>query len=303
MANKGYAANDSKLSSPLPAVGLDIAGATLVCLILMLCEIYLAFRRRKPWIPCRFFAINSFTLTLLSIATKLPVDITTSMPSACDQLSKLCGTTFICIYIGFSRPFVESEDFTNFASLTVLVITVTVNIALQINSGAIFLFKAEHVLNLVLMSLLIGVTGCVRSSLPECFCESFRKSVKHMPRNVHTLKRCYTFSYIANPQLICYRYSPSATVGALCTFCCVVLLQSAIRAYSLDHEVKPASDYKWSIWAVVGLQILTIIVGTLAVVLRCLMLASQMHSFFNAAAIKEKRILEGLNIFSLAQRN
>ncbi|KAK9081198.1 hypothetical protein Syun_030561 [Stephania yunnanensis] len=295
-------ANVSNFSSPMPAIGLDIAGATLVCLILMLCDINLAFRRRKPWIPCRFFAINSFTLTLLSIATKLPVDLTTSMPSACDQLSKLCGTALLCISIGFFRPYIvgvdESELFANLASLTVIVVTIVVNISLQISTGAIFLFKVEHVFTLFLMLLVLSITGWFRSAWPECLCEPFRKSIKHMPRNVHTLKRCYMFSYITNPQLMHYRHSPSATVGALCTFSCVVLLQAAIRAYSLDHEVNPASDYKWSIWTVVGLQILTIIVGTFAVVFRCFMLASQMQSvLYNA--MKMRRTLEAFHKSSI----
>ncbi|KAK9081222.1 hypothetical protein Syun_030585 [Stephania yunnanensis] len=90
MASNGNEANDSNFSSPMPAVGLDIAGATLVCLVLVLSDIFIALRQRKPWIPCRFFGLNSFTLTILSVATKLPVDLTTSMPSAYDQLSKLC---------------------------------------------------------------------------------------------------------------------------------------------------------------------------------------------------------------------
>ncbi|KAK9081238.1 hypothetical protein Syun_030601 [Stephania yunnanensis] len=100
MASNGNEANDSNFSSPMPAVGLDIAGATLVCLVLILSDIFIALRQRKPWIPCRFFGLNSFTLTILSVATKLPVDLTTSMPSAYDQLSKLCGGALICISIG-----------------------------------------------------------------------------------------------------------------------------------------------------------------------------------------------------------
>ncbi|KAK9138297.1 hypothetical protein Sjap_008891 [Stephania japonica] len=290
----------------MPAIGLDVAGATLVCLILMLCDIAFAIRQRKPWIPCRFFVINSFTLTLLSVATKLPGDLTTSMPGACDQLSKLCGTAFICISIGFFRPHVtgvnESEFFPNLASLTVIVITVIVNISLQISTGAIFLFKVEHVITLVLMLLLLGVTSCAKSSFPICLYQSFRKSVRHMPRNILTLKRCYMFSYISNPQLMLYRFSPSATVGMLCTVCCVVLLQATFRTYNLDMGVKQASDYKWSVWAVVGLQILTIIVGTFAVGLRCFMLSTQMHSFLSIV-MKRKSFLECYNIFMLAHKN
>ncbi|KAK9081216.1 hypothetical protein Syun_030579 [Stephania yunnanensis] len=156
-------ANDTKFSSPMPAIGLYMAVATLVCLILMLCDIFNAILRKKPWIPCRFFMLNSVTLTLLSIATKLPSDLTTSMPSACDQLSKLCGTSLMCISIGFFRPSTvnmsQSELSANLASLSIMVITIVVNVSLQISTGAIFLFKLENVIVLVLMLLLMCVMG------------------------------------------------------------------------------------------------------------------------------------------------
>ncbi|KAK9152844.1 hypothetical protein Sjap_000324 [Stephania japonica] len=73
-------------------------------------------------------SLNSLTLTLIAIATKLPVDLTTSMPSAQDKLSKLTGTIFICICMGFFMPSLgsvtESECMSNMASLSMLVITV-----------------------------------------------------------------------------------------------------------------------------------------------------------------------------------
>ncbi|KAK9081365.1 hypothetical protein Syun_031144 [Stephania yunnanensis] len=214
-------ANDTKFSSPMPAIGLYMAVATLVCLILMLCDIFNAIRQKKPWIPCRFFVLNSFTLTLLSIATKLPSDLTTSMPSACDQLSKLCGTSLMCISIGFFRPSTvnmsQSELSANLASLSIMVITIVVNVSLQISTGAIFLFKLENVIVLVLMLLLLCVMGTYRMIFSDYFTEPFRKSLQHMPRNVYTLKRCYVHSYITDPQLTLCRFSSSAAVGVLCT--------------------------------------------------------------------------------------
>ncbi|KAK9138676.1 hypothetical protein Sjap_009270 [Stephania japonica] len=85
--------NDSNYSSPVPWIGLYIAVATLVCLLLLLLDVIVGFRNRKRWVPCRFFPLNSVTLTFLFVAVKLPLDLTTSMPSAQDQLSKITGTT------------------------------------------------------------------------------------------------------------------------------------------------------------------------------------------------------------------
>ncbi|KAK9138294.1 hypothetical protein Sjap_008888 [Stephania japonica] len=98
------------------------------------------------------------------------------------------------------------------------------------------------------------------------------------------------------------RFSQNATVGVLCTICFVVFSEAAIRAYSLDQEFKGGSNYKWSIGAVVGLQILTLIVGISGVVSRCLSLASQMHTIF-LISLKTNTVLECRNISLLILRN
>ncbi|KAK9081221.1 hypothetical protein Syun_030584 [Stephania yunnanensis] len=308
MTSNGNEVNDdNKFSTPMPMIGLNMAVATLVCLVLMLCDIFSAIRQRKPWIPCRFFVLNSFSLTLLSVATKLPVDLTTSMPGAYDQLSKLCGTSLICISIGFFRLSMadmnESELSSNLSSLTLIVLTVVVDVSLQISTGAIFLFKVQHVINLVLMLALLCVASCLRFQVcTHYFSEHFRKCLKHMPKNIHTLKRCYIHSYITNPQLMLSRFTPSATVGVLCIVSCVVLLESVLQTLSLDRGTKEASDYKWSIWGVVWLQILTSVVGTSAVVFRSLTFARQVYCLL-CIHFKWNTILEWYSLFLLGQRN
>ncbi|KAK9138702.1 hypothetical protein Sjap_009296 [Stephania japonica] len=285
MASDGYTMSDTtNFSSPMPAIGLYIAGATLVCLLLMLCDVLNGIRQRKPWIPCHFFVLNSFTLTLLSVATKLSVDLTTSMPSAYDQLSKLCGTAFICISIGFFRPSIvdmnESELSANLASLTVIVITLAVNISLQITTGAIFLFKVEHVIILVIMFLLLGMTNSVHSSFSEYYNEPFRKALEREPKNMQTIKRWYLYSYMTSPQLLFCRVYFKAAVSLLCTTCFACLSQAVFRAYALEglRFHKEVSDYKWSMWAVVGLQILAILIGTLTIVCRWISLTGEIRS-------------------------
>ncbi|KAK9082122.1 hypothetical protein Syun_031522 [Stephania yunnanensis] len=228
------------------------------------------------------------------------------MPSAYDQLSKLCGTALICISIGIFRTSIvnmkESEFSATMASLTVMVVTVVVNVSLQMSTGVIFLFKLHHMINLVLMLLLLGIMGCCRFTFPGYFSEPFRKSLKHMPRNIHTLKRCYMFSYVASPQLMFIRFSPSGTAALLCTVSCVVLLEAAFRTCSLNQGMKAGSDYRWSVWAVVGIQILTVIVGAFTVAFRCLAVGNQMHSLL-LIALKKNSILECHNLFLLAMRN
>ncbi|KAK9150692.1 hypothetical protein Syun_009001 [Stephania yunnanensis] len=66
--------DDSKFSSRIPLVGTYAAGISLVCLLLITLDKCAAFRNGKRWLPCRFLPLNSLTLTLVGIATILPVD-------------------------------------------------------------------------------------------------------------------------------------------------------------------------------------------------------------------------------------
>ncbi|KAK9116411.1 hypothetical protein Sjap_015358 [Stephania japonica] len=139
----------------MPVIGLYITIATSVCFFSILFDVISGFRNRKRWLPCRFFSLNSVTLTLLAIAAKIPVDLTTKMPSAHDQLSKLTGTTIlVCICMGFLMPSLginrKSENWSNVLSLSIFVVPVVVNICTQLYTGVIMLFREEHIINLEL---------------------------------------------------------------------------------------------------------------------------------------------------------
>ncbi|KAL5716141.1 hypothetical protein ACHQM5_017870 [Ranunculus cassubicifolius] len=150
--------DDTRYSSPVPYIGLYIAAGSAVCMLFMLLDIISAFRQQKQrWIPCRLYSLNSVTLTILSICVKIPVDLTTEMPGVYDQLAKLTGTTLICISMGFFNLSVgdnsDSESVTNMAALAILVITVIVNICIQISTGVIYLFISEHIIVMCCMLL------------------------------------------------------------------------------------------------------------------------------------------------------
>ncbi|KAK9081242.1 hypothetical protein Syun_030605 [Stephania yunnanensis] len=136
----------------------------------------------------------------------------------------------------------------------------------------------------------------------EYFTLPIRKSLQHMPRNVYALKRCYIHSYITDPQLALCRFTSNATVGVFCTICFGVLSKIAIQAYSLDKGLKGDSNYKWSIWVVVGLRMITLLVGALTIVCRCLALASQMHCLL-LIGLKRLTFLESHNVFLSTHRN
>ncbi|XP_031484571.1 uncharacterized protein LOC116253734 isoform X2 [Nymphaea colorata] len=165
----------SRYSAPMPAIGLYIAGASLTCLVLATidtitgCKAFGKKPRQKFWFPCKWFGINSATLTLLSVATKLPVDLNTAMPGPHHQLTKLSGTVMLSVATAFFLPAfgtMKIEDkLSNLAALIILIITVAVNICIQMGTGVIFAFLPEHIIVLgFMLFMLVSVFTATISS-------------------------------------------------------------------------------------------------------------------------------------------
>ncbi|KAK9138036.1 hypothetical protein Sjap_008630 [Stephania japonica] len=284
--------DDTKYSSPVPVIGLYIAGGTLVCLLLIICDIFHAYRRRKPWIPCRFFKINSFTLTLLAISTKLPVDLTNVMPSVWDQLSKLCGTQLICICLVFMTPSTgtmnNSELLANLATLAMTIVTIIVNICIQMATGVIFSFKVEHIITMIFMLILLLML-CLRlvsnDETARMMTESHKRllQLSKSDNMVDDLKNCYLFDSISSSELISFNSTYYPTMGMVCVACLVVAVEAGFRSLFLEQTFNcgdGVSDYKWSIEVVLVTQMLTLVIGTGAVVSRWLALT--IHTEWNA---------------------
>ncbi|KAK9152848.1 hypothetical protein Sjap_000328 [Stephania japonica] len=280
--------DNSNYSSPVPIIGLYVAGASSVCLLFIALDMCAGFRDRKRWLPCCFFPLNSVTLTLLGIATKLPVDLTTSMPSAQDQLSKLTGTIFICICMGFFMPSLgfstESECESNLISLSIFVITVVVNICIQMHTGLINSFEKEHIIILCCMMLMLTVLWNDHFSVHDDKQYSTDYIKDYFSNGggslLQRLKVCFFYCYESNPQLRRSRNDVCPVTCALCVACIVVLLEVILQSLiSKDLKFcKDLSDYGWSMRAIVFSQIVTILVGGLGAVIRFLSLSNHLQT-------------------------
>ncbi|KAK9081299.1 hypothetical protein Syun_030662 [Stephania yunnanensis] len=249
----------------------------------MILDIVTAFRNRKTWVPSRFFSLNSVTLTLLSVVAKVPVDLTTTMPSVEDQLSKLTSTTLVCISMGFFLPSLgnnsESECSSNVAALSILVVTIFVNVCIQLHTKVIILFREIHIVILCLMMGLLmifwfyafDINGQKQYSL-DYMKRDFANGKKSM---LHRLKASYLYGHAANPQFVICRHAVNASACIICAICSYLLFGSLIdKKLGFCEKI---SDYKWSIKIVVISQIITIAVGTFGTTFRLL----SMFSFVN----------------------
>ncbi|RZC93718.1 hypothetical protein C5167_016349 [Papaver somniferum] len=231
--------DQDKYTSPIPVIGVYTAAATLVCFLLMLYDISMGFH----------------------LATKLPVDLTTSMPRAQDQLSKLTSTTFICIYMGFAMPSLgiqrNSECLSNMAALTILVVTVIVDVCLQMSTGLIFLFRVEHIIVLVCMLVLLLVLWSSAFDISQ----GKDLAVDH---NRLLLEKGLEGEHARSKTMI-----KSVSEAVL-----KILVQEGLN-FSTNRGGE--CDYGYSVWMVVVIQIFTTLLGILAVGLRWITLVSHMN--------------------------
>ncbi|XP_042478140.1 uncharacterized protein LOC122059428 [Macadamia integrifolia] len=273
--------------SPVPLIGLYIAAATLVCFFCMTFDlVYGLFIRKRPFLPCKLFSMNSFTMTVLAVATKIPVDLTTSMPRAEDQLSKLTGTALLCTSLGFYMPSLgtmgTSERYGNLAALTVIVITMVVNVCMQLETGLIFAFAIEHITVMVcilLLLLLMWSSAIAFKGQKEWFKGLHGPKVSKEAKNAKDVQglrkllvKLHLLNYTSNPQTLLCETSHHHAFGLLCTLSSAIVLQAMIRSIALKNlsfcGTTDVSDYKWSIPMVIVAQFLTIVVGTFCIIYR-----------------------------------
>ncbi|KAL5718806.1 hypothetical protein ACHQM5_011672 [Ranunculus cassubicifolius] len=277
----GMLQGSENYSAPVPVIGLYIAAASAVCALLMLYDIVVyGFIKRQRWLPCKWFKLNSVTLSLIGIVVKLTVDLTTSMPSALDQLSKLAGTTSLCIYMCYIYPSIsDMKDSTNMFALSILVITVCVNMCIQLSTGVIVLFMPEHIVVMCIMLLLLAILWRLvflaknerRDSVAtgkSKFMSGKFEAWTWLPNSfLQRLKDCYLSNYKVNPQFRACQRVDYSTVGDLSLISLAILIQAAIRSIILKKEnlcKGESSDYQWSMAMIVVTQFVFIIIGSFA---------------------------------------
>lgn len=70
---------EKQLDAPMPWIGMYVAAASFVCTLGMAADVFRGFRSKKYWFPNKFLSLNATSLTLLAVAMKLPLDLTTRM--------------------------------------------------------------------------------------------------------------------------------------------------------------------------------------------------------------------------------
>ncbi|KAL6979738.1 hypothetical protein U1Q18_021394 [Sarracenia purpurea var. burkii] len=278
----------SKYSQPLPWIGVYIAAASAVCAIAMAADAIHGFRQRKFWFPCKSFSLNATTLTLITVATKLSVDLNTSMPRRQEQLVKLSSDAFLCTVICNSMPSLgtmETRDMSmNIVALGILVVTAIVNVGIQLGTGVIYVFWIQHAFVMLLMVVLLSIVISSALTIPttKCFFD-LKYTAKHKIATKECAHKCGKYSiseklrydlrkfwmmaHTCNPQFVIGRSATCTASGAFCLLSAMALAEAMLQSYLMPDSIRfcsGESDYKWSTTLVLVTQIIAVVAGTIA---------------------------------------
>ncbi|KAF5802096.1 hypothetical protein HanRHA438_Chr06g0264901 [Helianthus annuus] len=99
------------------------------------------FRNRKFWFPYKYFSLSAASVTVITVAVKLTVDLSSSMPGNVDQVAKIGILAFMCTIMSNLMPSLASMDnkslLANVTGLSILVITLIANMSIQIRTHVI----------------------------------------------------------------------------------------------------------------------------------------------------------------------
>ncbi|XP_075503363.1 uncharacterized protein LOC142540832 [Primulina tabacum] len=162
-------------------IGLYIGGASAICALAMAADVVNGLRSKKFWFPCRYFSLNAASLTLLAVAMKLPMDLTTDMFTNTDWQGKISSLIFMSTVVVHFMPSLGSmndkEILTNVIALGILVITINANVWMQLIALENYENRQSRTVLLVatiflLVSLLALVSSAIKVPTTKRFVES-----------------------------------------------------------------------------------------------------------------------------------
>nr|XP_043633328.1 uncharacterized protein LOC122604506 [Erigeron canadensis] len=294
---------ENRYSKPMVWIGIYIALASLFCILAMGADLLHGFRNRKFWFPCKYFTLNAASITMIAITMKLPVDLSSFYETALDQATKLGSMAFMCTMMTNLMPSLASMDnktlLANVIGLAILVITVIVNVCIQISTGAINDPKicsdlSYNVMNYVihryvaisiwllimLISYAITIPAC--KEILEIKYQAARKRtsngqdslVSTVEKLNQYLRRYWVMAETGSPQFVMASNSLSISSGIICVFSLLTYIVlmiftiHAIIAYGYSSHARE-SDYQWSMYFIAITQSIGVVVGSIAPIFRC----------------------------------
>ncbi|CAH1424180.1 unnamed protein product [Lactuca virosa] len=287
---------------PMPWIGIYIAIASLFCTLAMVADLIHGLRNRKLWFPCKYSTLNAASLSIIAVAMKLPMDLSSLMPGDVDQFTKIGSMGFMYTMMANLLPSLATMDskelFTNIIALVVLVITLVVNVCIQIKTGVVSNTEVEHRLGgdhysnylsfynqsiaiiyvaMILMLLMIHACSSIailkskqllevkyQAALKDQQLEPGRLTVEKLKKHVSNY---WIMAGTGNPQFMTACSATGSASGVVCALSTV--LHVIIMLFTVGRTKDYKSDYKWSMMVILIIQFIGSLLGTIAPLCRC----------------------------------
>ncbi|GFQ07854.1 hypothetical protein PHJA_002929400 [Phtheirospermum japonicum] len=277
----------------MPWIGMYIAAASAACTLAMGADVVKGFRNKKLWFPSKYFSLNAFSLTILTVAMKLSVDLTSLMPGINDKLARLSSlilmSTSIANFMVSLGSMENNETMLNLAALCIFVITIEGNVCIRLfqtrHYNASKLIVGERIGCTVFMLLLLVIlcSSAVMVHTAKRYIESqynqmhkrlSNERVNHIGKFTTdelraTVRRYWIMSESGSPQFVIARSVTCVSSGVMCLLLALTLLVAHIRRPFLYRGLSnKTSSYKWSTNRILGIQTIGVALGTIAPLLR-----------------------------------
>nr|XP_043633327.1 uncharacterized protein LOC122604505 [Erigeron canadensis] len=304
---------ENGISKPMVWIGIYIALASLFCILAMGADLLHGFRNRKFWFPCKYFTLNAASITMIAIAMKLPGDLTSLFERSLDQATKLGSMAFLCTMMANLMPSLASMDndtlLASVIGLAILVITVMVNICIQINTGVINgpyaldeLPYSDDVLNymvpgylaislwllIMLISSAITIPAC-KEVLEIKYQATMKRTSNGQDSLASTveklnqyLRRYWVMAETGSPQFVMASNPLSISSGIICVFSLIlhiIMMILTIQAENSYSSHGKESYYKWSMYFIALTQSIGVVMGSIAPIFRCFTIMNFKLSF------------------------
>ncbi|XP_071702914.1 uncharacterized protein [Rutidosis leptorrhynchoides] len=290
-----------RFNKPMPWIGLFVASASVLCILAMVADLVHGVRNRKLWFPNKYFTLNAASLTLIAVAMKLPMDISNVMPGVVDQNIKYGSMAFMCTMMANLLPSLATMDnkslVSNIIGLGVLVITLVVNVCIQMGTGLLpkrhqKLPPASFFVIYLLKLFMIHTCSALAILESKQILESKYKHVynsslmdqRRETLNVEKLKQhvrnCWTMPETGSPHFMAACSPTSSASGVTCL---IIIFSTFNYMRDLIYHLRDnKSDYKWSMVVILIVQLFGVLLGSIAPLCRCLTpLSFKLSAFSN----------------------
>ncbi|KAJ0691870.1 hypothetical protein HanPI659440_Chr15g0579721 [Helianthus annuus] len=259
-----------RFSEPMVWIGIYIAAASGVCILAMVADLVHGFRNRKFWFPCKYFSLNAASITVISVAMKLPTDLSSPMPGYVEKAAKIGSLSFMCSMMANLMPSLASMDNKTLlanvigfnTTMILLLLIIMISSSLTIPTSKEVLESKYQAKNKILL------TGQRLQHIQTSTVEKLRQHVR----------RYWVMGETGSPQFVMASNPLSTASGAICVIVLVInlltvfltLFQSNnIMVLLFDSKNLDGSPYKWSITMIFITQSIGVVVGIIAPICRC----------------------------------